>query len=189
MSAPSPAPALPLPGSAPADPKGSGGASRLIVACDAEEVDPPVRAYRGCSLDAAIWNAIGGRGAGHNGPQGPELRLLFGLGAASAESWISDQDLGNERPRCGEDKARRPGRSRGLPHGGSVGLCHRRTRSSRRAQTFLSEKPSATGLAVPGMPIGSPGMEGGTPEPYEVVLFGPAGRRSYIRFVGENARA
>ena len=45
-----------------------------------------------------------------------------------------------------------------------------------------------TGLAVPGMPIGSPGMEGGTPEPYEVVLFGPAGRRSYMRFVGEKAR-
>jgi hypothetical protein len=53
---------------------------------------------------------------------------------------------------------------------------------------FLAEKPNATGLAVPGMPIGSPGMEGGTPEPYEVVLFGPAGRRSYMRFVGEKAR-
>ena len=52
---------------------------------------------------------------------------------------------------------------------------------------FLAEKPTATGLAVPGMPIGSPGMEGGTPEPYEVVLFGPAGRRSYMRFVGEKA--
>jgi hypothetical protein len=50
---------------------------------------------------------------------------------------------------------------------------------------FLAEKPNAMGLAVPGMPIGSPGMEGGTPEPYEVVLFGPAGRRSYMRFVGE----
>ena|SRR6266481_4149168 len=45
---------------------------------------------------------------------------------------------------------------------------------------FLAEKPDATGLAVPGMPIGSPGMEGGNPEPYEVVLFGPAGRRSYM---------
>ena len=52
---------------------------------------------------------------------------------------------------------------------------------------LLAEKPNATGLAVPGMPIGSPGMEGGTPEPYEVVLFGPAGRRSYMRFVGEKA--
>jgi hypothetical protein len=52
---------------------------------------------------------------------------------------------------------------------------------------FLAEKPNATGLAVPGMPIGSPGMEGGMPEPYEVILFGPAGRRSYMRFIGEKA--
>jgi hypothetical protein len=50
---------------------------------------------------------------------------------------------------------------------------------------FLAEKPSAAGLAVPGMPIGSPGMEGGTPEPYDVVLFGPAGRRPYMRFLGD----
>ena len=30
-------------------------------------------------------------------------------------------------------------------------------------------------------------LEGGTPEPYEVVSFGPAGRLSYMRFVGEKA--
>ena len=52
---------------------------------------------------------------------------------------------------------------------------------------FLGEKPNAAGLAVPGMPVGSPGMEGGTPQPYEVVLFGPAGRRSYMRFLGTKA--
>ena len=52
---------------------------------------------------------------------------------------------------------------------------------------LLDEKPSAAGLAVPGMPIGSPGMEEGRPEPYEVVLFGPAGRRTYMRFVGDRA--
>lgn len=50
---------------------------------------------------------------------------------------------------------------------------------------LLTERPTATGLATPGMPVGSPGMEGGTSEAYEVVLFGPAGRRSYMRFVGE----
>ena len=49
---------------------------------------------------------------------------------------------------------------------------------------LLAEKPGATGLAVPGMPIGSPGMEGGTPEKYDVVLFGPNGRRTYMTFVG-----
>jgi hypothetical protein len=52
---------------------------------------------------------------------------------------------------------------------------------------FLSEKPNASGLAVPGMPVGSPGMEGGNPQPYEVVLFGPAGRRPYMRFLGNRA--
>ncbi len=50
---------------------------------------------------------------------------------------------------------------------------------------FLSERPNAAGLAVRGMPIGSPGMEGANPEPYDVVLFGPNGRRAYMRFLGE----
>lgn len=49
---------------------------------------------------------------------------------------------------------------------------------------LLAERPNATGLAVPGMPIGSPGMEGGTPEKYDVVLFGPNGRRTYMTFIG-----
>jgi hypothetical protein len=51
----------------------------------------------------------------------------------------------------------------------------------------LAEKPIGAGLAVPGMPIGSPGMEGGNPEPYAVILFGPADRRSYMRFLGDRA--
>jgi hypothetical protein len=38
---------------------------------------------------------------------------------------------------------------------------------------------------VPGMPIGSPGMEGSAPEPYDVVLFGPNGRRTYMRFLAD----
>ena len=36
---------------------------------------------------------------------------------------------------------------------------------------LLKEKPGVTGLAVPGMPIGSPGMEGPNPEPYDVFSF------------------
>jgi hypothetical protein len=50
-------------------------------------------------------------------------------------------------------------------------------------ERLLGEKPRATGLAVPGMPVGSPGMEGGTPEAYDVVLFGPTERRTYMRFI------
>ncbi|OCK58242.1 DUF411 domain-containing protein [Bradyrhizobium sp. LMTR 3] len=51
-------------------------------------------------------------------------------------------------------------------------------------QRLLAERPNAKGLAVPGMPVGSPGMEGGTPQPYTVVLFGPAGQSPYMRFIG-----
>jgi hypothetical protein len=50
---------------------------------------------------------------------------------------------------------------------------------------LLAEKPQARGLAVPGMPIGSPGMEGGTPEAYEVILFGKDHPVSYGRFIGD----
>lgn len=41
---------------------------------------------------------------------------------------------------------------------------------------LLKEKPPVIGLAVPGMPIGSPGMEGGKPEAYEVFTFDKNGR-------------
>ena len=52
---------------------------------------------------------------------------------------------------------------------------------------FLSEKPTSVGLAVPGMPIGSPGMEGGTPETYTAIQFGPQGRSKYMTFRGNQA--
>lgn len=49
---------------------------------------------------------------------------------------------------------------------------------------LLREKPAAAGLAVPGMPAGSPGMEGGTPETYDVILFGTDIRKTYARYRG-----
>ncbi|GEP08883.1 DUF411 domain-containing protein [Methylobacterium gnaphalii] len=50
----------------------------------------------------------------------------------------------------------------------------------------LAERPEGTGLAVPGMPVGSPGMEveGMEPDTYEVVLFGPAGRSAFAHYRG-----
>lgn len=51
---------------------------------------------------------------------------------------------------------------------------------------LLATRPAATGLAVPGMPMGSPGMDypGVEPETYDVVLFGPAGQQRFARFHG-----
>jgi hypothetical protein len=50
-------------------------------------------------------------------------------------------------------------------------------------ERFLEERPKALGLAVPGMPVGSPGMEmGDRKERYDVLLFDKAGMtRVYAR--------
>ena len=52
---------------------------------------------------------------------------------------------------------------------------------------LLKERPQAKGLAVPGMPIGSPGMEGGAPETYNVMLFGAAPARPFAIYRGNEA--
>ena len=54
---------------------------------------------------------------------------------------------------------------------------------------LLAEKPEGRGLAVPGMPMGSPGMEmdGMAPDTYEVVLFASAGQRTFARYEGARA--
>lgn len=48
-------------------------------------------------------------------------------------------------------------------------------------QRLLKTRPAGKGLAVPGMPMGSPGMEGGRSEPYSVMLFDSAGRATVFQ--------
>lgn len=42
-------------------------------------------------------------------------------------------------------------------------------------QRMLAERPDVAGIGVAGMPIGSPGMEGPNPQPYQVLSFDRAG--------------
>jgi hypothetical protein len=55
---------------------------------------------------------------------------------------------------------------------------------AREIKRLLQEKPKARGLAVPGMPVGSPGMEqGARRDPYEVLLITRDGAtRVYARY-------
>lgn len=47
---------------------------------------------------------------------------------------------------------------------------------------LLTERPAALGLAVPGMPLGSPGMEqGDRRERYKVILFAKTGRSVFVQ--------
>lgn len=40
-----------------------------------------------------------------------------------------------------------------------------------QVKRLLADRPDVAGIAVPGMPIGSPGMEGSNPKPYQVLSF------------------
>ena len=72
----------------------------------------------------------------------------------------------------------------GVPYG--MGSCHTARVAgytieghvpARDIKRLLKERPKgARGLVVPGMPQGSPGMEGARKDPYEVVLFDHQGR-------------
>jgi hypothetical protein len=53
---------------------------------------------------------------------------------------------------------------------------------AQEIRRLLAEKPNAVGLSVPGMPLGSPGMEqGGMKQPYEVLLVAKDGGTSVYR--------
>ncbi len=43
---------------------------------------------------------------------------------------------------------------------------------------MLAERPEVAGIATPGMPVGSPGMEGANAQPYEVMAFEADGSRT-----------
>jgi hypothetical protein len=64
---------------------------------------------------------------------------------------------------------------------------------AREVKRLLSEKPSAVGLAVPGMPVGSPGMDGpaygGRKDSFEVLLLSKDGpHKVYQRYEGNAAK-
>lgn len=46
-------------------------------------------------------------------------------------------------------------------------------------QRLLRERPRIKGIAVPGMPAGSPGMEGASAQPYDIMSFDAQGRIAY----------
>jgi hypothetical protein len=56
---------------------------------------------------------------------------------------------------------------------------------AREIKRLLAEKPPAAGLAVPGMPTGSPGMEQGSHiDPYDVMLVAKDGRATVYASYG-----
>lgn len=46
-----------------------------------------------------------------------------------------------------------------------------------QVERLIAERPDIVGIAVPGMPVGSPGMEveGAAPQPFDVIAFDKSG--------------
>lgn len=53
-------------------------------------------------------------------------------------------------------------------------------------EKLLKEKPLVKGLAVPGMPMGSPGMEGPYDDKYDVIAFKEVERKVFMTFTGRH---
>ena len=53
-------------------------------------------------------------------------------------------------------------------------------------QKLLTERPKIRGLAVPGMPAGSPGMPSPSPERYDVIAFGGEADQVFASFIETN---
>jgi len=83
-------------------------------------------------------------------------------------------------------------RQLGVP--GALAACHTATVGgyvveghvpAQEVKDLLRDKPDVRGISVPGMPVGSPGMErGDRVEPYSVVAFTPAGDTSVVARYG-----
>jgi hypothetical protein len=81
--------------------------------------------------------------------------------------------------------------SLGVP--GDLSACHTATVGgytveghvpAEQVRRLLAERPRARGLVVPGMPLGSPGMEqGDTRQPYDVLLIDDAGEAAVYAHV------
>lgn len=52
---------------------------------------------------------------------------------------------------------------------------------AKEIKRLLAEKPKAKGLAVPAMPLGSPGMQGPRNDPYDVFLVHATGRTTVYK--------
>jgi hypothetical protein len=102
---------------------------------------------------------------------------------------VKVNDTGNDRIRERLGVDRKYGACHTALIGGYAIEGHVPVREIRR---LLKERPAALGLAVPGMPVGSPGMDGGLygnrKDPYNVMLLTKDGGATiYQRYEGSKA--
>jgi hypothetical protein len=117
----------------------------------------------------------------------PELVVYKNASCGCCKMWVEHMRKHGFAAKVNDVDNMSPIKERvGIPHG--MGSCHTAEVGgyfieghvpAEQVARLLKEKPQAKGLTVPGMPIGSPGMEqGDTVQPYEVHLVHPDGTTS-----------
>jgi hypothetical protein len=135
-------------------------------------------ALGGLLLPAAAW--------AQKSPAQPLVEVWKGPSCGCCKDWVAHLEANGFRTRT-HDTGNTEARARmgvnirlGSCHTGQVGgYAIEGHVPAADIQRLLRERPRAIGLAVPGMPLGSPGMDGpeygGRRDAYEVLLIAPDG--------------
>lgn len=118
---------------------------------------------------------------------GPVVRVVKSPNCACCAEWVEHLEENGFAVEVEESRNVQAAKARlGVP--GELSSCHTAEVAgyvveghvpASEIRRLLEQEPRGVeGLAVPGMPAGSPGMEGPPPVPYDVVAFDGAGGRS-----------
>jgi len=145
--------------------------------------------YNRRAILAGLALALSSLTTGVRAQSAPALKVFKNPNCKCCSAWVEHLRSHGFETTVSESSEMKAVKARfGVP--GALSSCHTAELSgyvieghvpAHAIQRLLAEKPQAIGLAVPGMPAGSPGM-GGEPEPYDVVIFTKDGQRSFGRY-------
>ncbi|MGF6275927.1 hypothetical protein ABIB38_004333 [Massilia sp. UYP11] len=120
---------------------------------------------------------------------GPVIDVYKTESCGCCGAWVEHLEANGFTPRVTNVANPAEYRERGgIPH--ELGSCHTAMIQGYAIEghvpaadikRLLAQKPMAKGLAVPGMPLGSPGMEGPRKDPYDVLLVQPNGKTTVFK--------
>lgn len=130
-------------------------------------------------------------GDGHDGAAHHAITVYKSPSCGCCKRWIAHlEDAGFEVEAVDSDDMNAVKQRFGVPR--SMTSCHTARVGGYTIEghvpadeilRLLSDKPDAEGLSVPGMPVGSPGMEvGDRVDPYRVMLFGEDGAATWAAY-------
>jgi len=126
----------------------------------------------------------------------PEVEVWKDPNCGCCEAWVSHLQKSGFAVRVFNDGNTAARKRLGIPD--ALGSCHTGSVGgyaleghvpAKDVQRLLREKPKAIGLAVPGMPVGSPGMDGaiyeGRKDAFDVLLVLPGGGTRVFQSYGK----